>query len=113
MKKEKTPKLLNDKIANIIFTCKECRLFVELVISKALDIDLELIKDKLDLQTVRINNNVNSKYSMVDSIYDFNEGHESRNIEIAKLMLKDNVDFNTIQKYTGLSLEEIEELKNR
>jgi len=74
---------------------------------------------------VRINNNVNSKYSMVDSIYDFNEGHESgkiegkiegernRNIEIAKSMLNKNYSFDEITELTGLSEEEIEELKEK
>ena len=38
------------------------------------------------------------------------EGIKSRNIEIAKNMLKDNIDISIISKYTGLSKEEIEEL---
>ena len=39
------------------------------------------------------------------------EGIKSRNIEIAKNMLKDNIDINTISKYTSLSKKEIEKLK--
>ena len=39
------------------------------------------------------------------------EGINSRNIEIAKNMLKDNMDINTISKYTSLSKKEIEKLK--
>ena len=39
------------------------------------------------------------------------EGIKSRNIEIAKNMLKDNIDINTISKYTSLSKKEIEMLK--
>ena len=39
------------------------------------------------------------------------EGINSRNIEIAKNMLKDKVDINTISKYTNLSKKEIEKLK--
>ena len=38
------------------------------------------------------------------------QGKSSRNIEIAKNMLKDNIDISIISKYTGLSKEEIEEL---
>ena len=38
------------------------------------------------------------------------QGISSRNIEIAKNMLKDNIDISIISKYTGLSKEEIEEL---
>lgn len=38
-------------------------------------------------------------------------GIQERNMEIAKSMLKDGVDINTIQRYTGLSIEEISKLK--
>ena len=38
-------------------------------------------------------------------------GIQKRNIEIAKSMLKDGVNINTIQKYTSLSIEEISKLK--
>ena len=40
------------------------------------------------------------------------EGIEEGKIEIAKNMLKDNVDINIISKYSGLSVEEINKLKN-
>ena len=39
------------------------------------------------------------------------EGERNKSIEIAKNMLKDNVDINIISKYSGLSVEEIECLK--
>ena len=39
------------------------------------------------------------------------EGLKEGKIEIAKNMLKDNVDINVISKYSGLSIEEIELLK--
>ncbi len=57
--------------------------------------------------------------------YYFNEGHESgkiegkiegernRNIEIAKSMLNKNYSFDEITELTGLSEEEIEELKEK
>ena len=38
------------------------------------------------------------------------KGKMERNIEIAKNMLKDNVDINIISKYSGLSIEEIKNL---
>ena len=41
----------------------------------------------------------------------YNEGKEARNIEIAKNMIRKNIDKNTISEITGLSLEEIEKLK--
>ena len=38
------------------------------------------------------------------------EGKREKSIEIAKKMLKDNIEIETIKKYTGLSKEEIEKL---
>jgi predicted transposase/invertase (TIGR01784 family) len=40
------------------------------------------------------------------------EGKKESSIEIAKNMLKDNIDISIIQKYTGLSENEIEKLKH-
>ena len=39
------------------------------------------------------------------------EGEKNKSIEIAKNMLKDNVDINIISKYSGLSIEEINKIK--
>ena len=39
------------------------------------------------------------------------EGDKNKSIEIAKNMLKDNVDINIISKYSGLSIEEINKIK--
>ena len=39
------------------------------------------------------------------------EGKKEKSIEIARNMLKDNVDINIISKYSGLSVEEINSLK--
>ena len=39
------------------------------------------------------------------------EGSYKRNIEIAKTMLKDNMDIEIISKYTNLSKEELEKIK--
>ena len=39
------------------------------------------------------------------------EGEKKSKIEIAKNMLKDNVDINIISKYSGLSIDEIKDLK--
>ena len=38
------------------------------------------------------------------------EGEKNKQIEIAKSMLKDNVEIEVISKYTGLSIKEIEKL---
>ena len=42
----------------------------------------------------------------------FGEGKKEKSIEIAKAMLKDTDNYELISKYTGLSIKEIEELKN-
>jgi len=41
----------------------------------------------------------------------FREGMELAKIEVARSMLKDNLPLETISKYTGLSIEKLEELK--
>ena len=41
----------------------------------------------------------------------YRQGEAERNIEIAKNMLKENINIELISKVTGLSLEEIENLK--
>jgi predicted transposase/invertase (TIGR01784 family) len=38
------------------------------------------------------------------------KGREEGKIEVAKAMLADNVDINTIVKFTGLSISEIERI---
>ena len=40
------------------------------------------------------------------------EGKKQNQIEIAKKMLGDKIEIKTIEKYTGLTEEEINELKN-
>ena len=40
-------------------------------------------------------------------------GKEQRNMEIAKQMIEANIKIEDISKFTGLSLEEIENLKER
>ena len=40
----------------------------------------------------------------------FSQGSQQKAIETAKNMLKDNLDIQTILKYTGLSIEEIKSL---
>ena len=40
------------------------------------------------------------------------EGIGQRNIEIAKNMINKNIDINIISEVTGLTIEEIENLKN-
>ena len=38
------------------------------------------------------------------------EGEKLKQVEIAKRMLKDNIDISSISKYSGLSIEEINNL---
>lgn len=41
----------------------------------------------------------------------YNEGSKEKQLEIAKSMIKDNIDINDISKYTQLSIEEIIKIK--
>ena len=58
---------------------------------------------------------MNSRYEE-GLVHGFDQGKESgieeKQIEIAKSMLKDNVENATISKYTGLTIEEISNFKN-
>jgi len=69
--KEKT-KYLKDKVASIIFTDEDTREYVECIVSSALNIPLEIVKDNLTLLTPRVNSNINVQYSEVDAIYENN-----------------------------------------
>lgn len=40
-----------------------------------------------------------------------NEGEKSKQVEIAKKMLEDNVDISSISKYSGLSIDDIDKIK--
>lgn len=44
--------------------------------------------------------------------YERKEGNKEKSIEIAKKMLDDKLKIEVIEKYTGLSKEEIQSLKN-
>lgn len=53
-----------------------------------------------------------NKWDMLIAKNQFTElGKQERNIEIAKNMLKDGISKDKISRYTGLSVEEIEKLK--
>ena len=69
--KEKA-KYLKDKVASIIFTDEYTREYVECIVSSALNIPLEIVKDNLTLLTPRVNSNINVQYSEVDAIYENN-----------------------------------------
>lgn len=64
----KNMRLLRDDIAWIIFTSEDCREYLISIISAALDIDADIIRAGLVL--TRVNSNINTKYSMVDAIYE-------------------------------------------
>jgi len=70
--KTKEKKYLRDNVASIIFTDKDCKEFVEKVISKAIGVDENIVKDNLILKSPLINHNINTEYSYVDAIYENN-----------------------------------------
>jgi len=67
--KEK-PRFLRDDVAGILLTDNTLHEYLEKIVSKAINIDLELVKNNLVLKSSRINTNVNVKYSEVDAIYE-------------------------------------------
>ena len=67
---EKKQVYLKDKVVNILLTDKDTRCYAEAIIAYAIDIPLEIVKDNLELITPRINDNVNTEYSMVDANYE-------------------------------------------
>lgn len=67
---EKKQVYLKDKVVNILLTDKDTRCYAEAIIAYAIDIPLEIVKDNLELVTPRINDNVNTEYSMVDANYE-------------------------------------------
>ena len=89
---EKNKTYLKDKIVNIILTSKETRRYTESIIAKALDIPLYIVKDNLELLTPRINNNVNTQYSVVDALYENNTS--IINIEVNYVKHKKNQNKN-------------------
>lgn len=63
---------LKDNIAGIIFNSPECTEYVASVISSAIGVDKEIVRDNLVLSSPRVNENINTQYSMVDAIYENN-----------------------------------------
>ncbi len=70
MNTKEKPRFLRQTRAGIILTDDSLHEYLERIVSSALEIDLELVKNKLVLQSSRINTNVNIKYSEVDAIYE-------------------------------------------
>ena len=76
----------------------------------------EKIRIELESQRISVINYnralaAEKKYGIEEGIKQgIEQGIEQRSIEIAKSMLKDNLDISTISRYTGLSLEEIKKL---
>ncbi len=62
-------KFLKDEVSNIILTNADYKEYVASIISKVIKIDKEILMDTLELDTPRVNENVNIKYSTVDAKY--------------------------------------------
>jgi len=63
---------LKDKVAGILFTDEDTRGYTVKVMSKVLEIDEQEIRDNLRLITPRVNENINTKYSELDAVYENN-----------------------------------------
>ena len=70
-------------------------------------------RELYELRLKAIRDEMNIRYSgYIDGMAEGEtKGKAERNIEIAKNMLKENVNIQFISKITGLNLEEIEKLK--
>ena len=70
-------------------------------------------RELYELRLKAIRDEMNIRYSgYIDGMAEGEaKGKKERNIEIAQNMLKENVNLELISKVTGLSLEEIENLK--
>ena len=69
-KTKKKEKYLKDSIANIILTDDYTREYTEILISKAIDIPLEIVKNNLHLVTPRVNANANTQSRFVDGVFE-------------------------------------------
>jgi len=61
---------LRDEVVSKIFSDASLHEYVELIVSKALDLDINLVKDNLIYRSPLINTNVNEKESIVDAVYE-------------------------------------------
>ena len=77
---------------------------------KKLNLDPEIVKEIVIENEDEIIKNSIYHSGLNDGI---KEGISQRNIEIAKKLLKKNVDINIISETTGLSLEEIDTLNKQ
>lgn len=75
---------LKDKVANLIFSDEDCRDYLITIVSKALDIDKNIIKNNLELVSARINSNVNTKYNYADNIFQNNTSYISLEVNFNK-----------------------------
>ncbi len=87
---------------------------------KSIDLDKSSLYIIEELERLGMNDKFIDEYdtelvnrTMMESLKDegYDEGRLSGLIETAKNMLNDNININTIVKYTGLSIEEINKLK--
>jgi len=65
-------KYLNDVVANLILSDIDCRDYLISIVSKAIGIEEELIKENLTLVSNRVNENINTKYNYADNVFENN-----------------------------------------
>ena len=102
---------INDKVIKKILNSekKECREYLARIIGGVLNIDIETIKDNIELIEPDISSNINSVDSKVDSIYKLNDKYI--NIEINYnnkriVTIKNNIYlYNMILRQIGSSRE--------
>lgn len=89
-------KFLNDKVATIILNDENLRDYVASVISKATDLDFELINKNLVLDSNRINASIETKYSEVDAMYHNDDIYFNIEVNLSKGISTEKKNFRYI-----------------
>lgn len=89
-------KFLRDEVSTIILTDYELRDYVVSIISKATGLDYDFVHNNLELDSNRVNNNINTKYSEVDAIYQNNNIYINIEVNTSKSILTEKKNFRYI-----------------
>ena len=89
-------KFLNDKVATIILNDENLKDYVASVISKATNLDYELVNKNLVLDSNRINASIETKYSEVDALYHNDDIYFNIEVNLSKGISTEKKNFRYI-----------------
>ncbi len=89
-------KFLRNEVSTIIFSDSELRDYVVSVISASTDLDYDFLKENLELDNNRVNENINTKFSEVDALYQADNIYINIEINLAKSLVTDKKNFRYI-----------------